>query len=91
MTKKELVGSIAENNDLPKAQVETVMDSIFETFKEALAEGEKITVNGFGSFTPKERAARNGRNPQTGKAMKIPASIAVTFKPAAGLKAYVNS
>lgn len=90
MTKKELVASIAENNDMAQKDVTLVMDACFDTIKDALAEEEKITIFGFGTFTPKVRPARQGRNPATGKAIDIPETNVVSFKPAAGLKSHLN-
>jgi len=86
MNKKEFIESVAEMNDMPKKDVLACVDAIFETIKAVLVEGDSIAFQGFGTFSTIERAARKGRNPQTGKAIKIAASTAPKFKASAALK-----
>ena len=86
MNKAELVAAVAEKVDLKKKDVETVVGAVFDTIGETLAAGEKVQLVGFGTFAVKERAARVGRNPQTGKEIKIAASVVPTFKAGKVLK-----
>mgnify|MGYP002063509864 CR=1 FL=1 len=67
MNKTELVNSVAEAADLSKKDASKAVDAIFDTIQDTLAKGEKIQLIGFGNFEVRERAARKGRNPQTGK------------------------
>ena len=90
MTKAELVQFIAENADLTKADAARALDAMVEGVTKGLKESGKVTLVGFGTFTAKERAAREGRNPQTGETVKIAARNAVTFKAGSALKDAVN-
>jgi DNA-binding protein HU-beta len=80
MTKAEIVGKIAEGAELTKAQAENAASIFMNSIIEALKAGEKVSFVGFGTFTVSEKAARVGRNPQTGAEIKIPAKMAVKFK-----------
>lgn len=91
MNKTELVAKVAEKADLTKKDAEKAVASLFSSIEEALAAGEKIQLIGFGTFEVKERAARTGRNPQTGKAIEIPASKNPVFKAGKPLKDAVNA
>ena len=86
MNKKELIGAVAEATGLTKKYVELVVDSTFDVITSALKDGEKVKVHGFGSFEVRERAARKGRNPQSGEEIEIPATKAPAFKAAKALK-----
>ncbi|EME72484.1 DNA-binding protein [Bacillus glycinifermentans] len=86
MNKKELIGAVAEATGLTKKDVELVVDSTFDVITSALKDGEKVKVHGFGSFEVRERAARKGRNPQSGEEIEIPATKAPAFKAAKALK-----
>lgn len=86
MTKAELVVKLATELDAPKAQVRRMVDSLVETITATLAKGEKVQVSGLGTFEVRNRASREGRNPQTGETITIPARKAVAFKPAKPLK-----
>ena len=90
MTKAEMISTLAEKNELTKAQTERVFNSIFDMFKDELAKGNDVAISGFGSFKVSKRAAREGRNPQTNEKIKIPARKAVTFKAGSALKETVN-
>ena len=90
MTKAEMISSLAEKNELTKAQTERIFNSIFDMFKDELAKGNEVAISGFGSFKVSKRAAREGRNPQTNEKIKIPARKAVTFKAGSALKDIVN-
>ena len=73
-----------------KADAEKVFNATFDLFKDELSKGEKVSVAGFGVFKISERAAREGRNPQTGETIKIAASKSVSFKAGTALKEEVN-
>ena len=90
MNKTELISVIAEKSGLSKKDSEKALSAAIESITEALAEGNKVQLVGFGTFEVSERAARDGRNPQTGKKMKIKASKAPKFKAGKALKDYVN-
>lgn len=91
MNKTELVAAIAEKTELSKAQSEKALKAFIETVEETLKAGDKVQLVGFGTFEVSQRAAREGRNPQTGKAMKIAASKAPKFKAGKALKVAVNA
>lgn len=87
MTKAELIDIVAEQVEgVAKSDIGRVHDAIFETIVRALEAEGRFAVPGFGTFDVKERAARKGRNPQTGQEIDIPASKTVGFKPAGALK-----
>ena len=85
MNKAQLVDAIAKDSKLTKADAKKALDSFVKTTTEALTKGERIALVGFGSFTVASRSARIGRNPQTGKEIKIPAKKVVRFKAGADL------
>lgn len=85
MVKADLVAKVAELG-VTKKQAAEVVDCILDSIKGALAEGDKVSLIGFGSFSVKERAAREGRNPRTGKTIKIKAKKVPVFKAGKGLK-----
>ena len=84
--KAELVDRVAKKTQLTKKDVSATVEALFETIQEALKAGEKVQVIGFGNFEVRERAARKGRNPQTGKEIKIKASKVRAFKAGKALK-----
>ena len=90
MKKAEIMSALAEKTGLTKADVEKVYNATFELIKEELSKGNEMSVAGFGKFKITERAAREGRNPQTGETIKIAASKSVGFKAGKELKATVN-
>ena len=90
MNKSELVDAIAVKTGATKKASEESLNAILEVIKEALVKGEKVQLVGFGSFETKARAARKGKNPQTGAEMKIPACKAPAFKAGKALKDIVN-
>jgi DNA-binding protein HU-beta len=79
MNKGELVEAIAAKTEMTKRDTDILLNAMIESIMEAVAAGEKVTLVGFGSFEPRERAAREGRNPQTGKAIKIAATTVPAF------------
>lgn len=90
MNKTELVAAIAAKAELSKKDSEKALKALTDTVAEQLKKGEKVQLVGFGTFEVVKRAARTGKNPQTGKAIKIPASKAPKFKAGKGLKDTVN-
>ena len=91
MNKTELVANVAEKAGLSKKDAEKALSAVIESIEEALVEGDKIQLIGFGTFEVKDRAARTGRNPQTGKEIKIAASRNPVFKAGKALKDAVNN
>ena len=90
MNKAELVSAIADKAELSKKDAEAALKAFTDVVAEELKKGEKIQLIGFGTFEVSERAARTGRNPQTGEEMTIPASKAPRFKAGKALKDLVN-
>ena len=90
MNKTELVAAMAEKAGLSKKDAEAALKAFTDTVAEELKKGEKIALVGFGTFEVSERAAREGRNPQTGAPMKIAASKAPKFKAGKALKDAIN-
>ena len=88
--KAELVSEVAAKTDLTKKEVAAAVDAIFNSIQEDLAKGEKVQLIGFGTFEVRHRAARKGRNPQTGDEIEIPASEVPAFKPGKALKEAVK-
>lgn len=86
MNKSELIEAIAASADIPKATAGRALDAVIESVTNALAAGDSVTLVGFGTFAVKERAARTGRNPQTGKAINIAAAKIPGFKAGKALK-----
>ncbi len=90
MNKAELVSAIADKAELSKKDAEAALKAFTDVVAEELKKGEKIQLVGFGTFEVSERAARTGRNPQTGEEMTIPASKAPKFKAGKALKDLMN-
>ena len=90
MNKTELVAAMAANAELSKKDAEKALKAFIDVVTEELTKGEKIQLVGFGTFEVAERTAREGRNPQTGETMSIPASKAPKFKAGKALKDAVN-
>jgi len=90
MKKSELVAIIAEKADLKKVDAEKALNAFVDAVTEGLVKGEKIALVGFGTFETKKRAARKGKNPQTGAEISIAASTVPSFKAGKGLKDAVN-
>jgi DNA-binding protein HU-beta len=85
MTKQDLVNEVADIG-ITKKQAAMAVNAVFDSIKDALAAGDKVSLVGFGSFSVKKRAAREGRNPRTGKPLKIAAKKVPVFKPGKALK-----
>ena len=90
MNKTELVVSIAEKAAISKKDAEKALSAFLDTVVDELKKGEKVQLVGFGTFETAKRAAREGRNPQTGKTVKIAASVVPKFKAGKALKDIVN-
>jgi DNA-binding protein HU-beta len=90
MNKTELRDAVAEASDLNQTEADKALNAVLDSIASALASGDKVTLPGFGTFETRERAARQGRNPQTGETIEIAASTAPAFKPGAQLKQAVN-
>jgi DNA-binding protein HU-beta len=90
MNKAELIDAIADSAELSKASAARALDSAIESITKALKKGDTITLVGFGTFSVRKRAARMGRNPRTGEAIKIKASKVPGFKAGKALKDAIN-
>lgn len=90
MNKADLINAIAEHSNLSKADAGRSLDALTNTIEATLKAGDSITLVGFGTFEVKARAARKGRNPQTGREITIAAANVPSFKPGKGLKDAVN-
>lgn len=90
MTKTDLINRMATELKMTKAQAGKAVNAILEEMKGALAKGEDVQLVGFGSFTTAKRAKRTGRNPQTGKAIQIPAKTVPKFRAGKALKEAVK-
>ncbi|UYW00444.1 HU family DNA-binding protein [Flavobacterium agricola] len=90
MNKSELIDAIAADAGITKAAAKLALESFLKNVGTTLKDGKKISLVGFGSWSVSERAAREGRNPQTGKTIKIAAKKVVKFKAGAELEAAVN-
>ena len=90
MNKSELIDAVAESADLSKAAAGRAIDAFVESITGALKDGDQVTLIGFGTFSVKDRAARVGRNPQTGAEIQIKASKNPSFKAGKALKDAVN-
>ena len=91
MNKTELVDAVASRAGLSKADADRAVNGFVDAIEGALVRGEKVTVTGFGTFEVRDRAARMGRNPQTGAPLHIPATKSPAFKSGKGLKDAVRS
>ena len=91
MNKTELIAAIAEQAEISKKDAEKALKAFVDVVTEQLKEGEKVQLVGFGTFEVSERAAREGRNPQTGATMKIEACKVPKFKPGKAFKDAVNA
>jgi len=91
MTKQEVIANVASKAELTKKDAAKALDALIEVIQQALIENDKVQFIGFGTFEVRERAARIGRNPQTGEEIKIAASKVPAFKPSKALKEVVNA
>ena len=89
MNKAELVDVVAEKADVSKKEADAVLSAVIDSIMSSVAEGDKVSLVGFGSFEPRDRKARDGRNPQTGATIKIPATTVPAFSAGKGFKQLV--
>jgi DNA-binding protein HU-beta len=90
MNKTELINKVVEHSELSKKDASKAVDATFEAITNALASGDGVQILGFGNFEVRERAARKGRNPQTGEEIEIAAGKSPAFKPGKNLKEAVK-
>jgi integration host factor subunit alpha len=90
MTKAELADKLYEKVGLPKKEATAVVETLFDSMKGILAEGESIKITGFGTFLVRKKSSRKGRNPKTGTELEIEQRRVVTFKPSLQFKAIVE-
>lgn len=90
MTKAELVTKMAQGSGMTKKAAEIALESTLKSIRDSLKKGKKVTLVGFGTFSVARRAARNGRNPQTGRAIRIPAARVPRFKAGKDLKSAIK-
>ena len=90
MNKNELIASVASATSLSKADAGRAVDSVFDAIASSLSNGDAVRLVGFGTFAVSKRSARIGRNPQTGKPIKIPAKKVARFTPGKALKDAIN-
>ena len=86
VTKQQLIDGVAGKTAKPRAEIETILDSILEAISEALHSNERVDLRGFGSFVVKDKKARQGRNPRTGETIAIAARRDAGFRPSGDLK-----
>lgn len=92
MTKADMIGKISEKvNGLTRRETEIIINSVFDSIKDALARGDKVEIRGFGSFRSRDRRMRIGRNPKTGAQVNVPAKKVPFFKAGKELKEFVDS
>ncbi len=91
MTKAELVEEVSKASELTKKHSEVIVNTVFHSIIDALKQGEKIELRGFGSFRIRQRGSRKGRNPKTGEQVDVPAKKIPYFKPGKELKELLNS
>ena len=91
MNKSDLVDAVANDSDMSKASAARAVDSVLANVEDALGNGDSVSLVGFGTFSVRHRAAREGRNPQTGASMHIAASKVPGFKAGKGLKDKVKN
>lgn len=90
MNKSELIEAIAASADIPKAAASRALDAMIDSVTDSLKKGDSVSLVGFGTFSVKDRAARTGRNPQTGQPIEISAARVPSFKAGKALKDSVN-
>ena len=90
MNKEELVQEISKKSKVTQKEANEVLSALIETVQKTVSKGKKVTLVGFGTFESRKRAARNGRNPQTGKEISIPAKTVPVFSAGKNFKTVVN-
>ena len=90
MNQTELIQQVADEANLTKTQAQDALRALLKTIVQVVADGSKVTLVGFGSFEPKVRSAREGRNPKTGETLQIPAATVPTFSAGKSFREAVN-
>ncbi len=90
MTKAQLAAQLSTTVEMNKSEAEKIIDAVFAAIGQALKDGEKLDIRGFGSFKVKDQAARQARNPRTGEAIAVPAKKVAVFKPSKELAEELN-
>ena len=90
LSTKDVIAAVAEGTGLSKKDADAAVKKVFDYLSEQMANGEKVSITGFGSFEPKEKAAHQSRNPRTGEMVDVPVSTSVKFKMGAVLKKTVS-
>ena len=90
MNQTELIQQVADEANLTKTQAQGALRALLKTIVQVVADGNKVTLVGFGSFEPKVRSAREGRNPKTGETLQIPAATVPTFSAGKSFREAVN-
>ena len=90
MNKTELIEHVADKANLTKTQMQDALTALLETITQVVADGDKVTLVGFGTFEAKVRSAREGRNPKTGDSIQIPAATVPTFSAGKAFREAVN-
>ena len=90
MNQTELIQQVADEANLTKMQAQGALRALLKTIVQVVADGDKVTLVGFGSFEPKVRSAREGRNPKTGETLQIPAATVPTFSAGKSFREAVN-
>jgi len=90
MNKAQLIDAVASSANVTKTDAENCLNATLDAIKKSVKKGDDVTLIGFGTFTKAKRKARMGRNPQTGKEIKIPASVAPKFRPGREFKEALN-
>ena len=90
MTKADLIENVSLNTGFTKREAANIVEDFFDLIKSTLENGEMIKISGFGNFVVRNKATRNGRNPQTGEALEISSRRILTFKPSQTLRGAVN-
>jgi DNA-binding protein HU-beta len=90
MNQGELIQEVADEANLTKTQAQDVLKALLKTIMQVVADGDKVTLVGFGTFEPKVRSAREGRNPKTGETINIPAAKVVSFSAGKAFREAVN-
>jgi DNA-binding protein HU-beta len=91
MNKGDLIDAVAEKAGVTKKEADQILTALFETIQDAVAKGEKVTLVGFGTFEPRDRKEREGRNPKSGETIKIPATRVPAFSAGKLFKEKISS
>ncbi|MCM2255728.1 MAG: integration host factor subunit beta [Vicinamibacteria bacterium] len=90
MTKAELIDEVSRASELSRRHTEVIVEAVFTSILDALREGDKVELRGFGSFRLRHRSTRSGRNPKTGEGVVVPEKVVPHFKPGKELRELIN-